>query len=270
MTAFAHHFSFEFRTGLRDRNLLLMNYLFPLGFYALMGVLMGQVNPGFKQTMVPAMVIFALLSSAVLALPGPLVSAREAGIFRSYRINGVPALSILIIPALTTILHTVLVAATIVITGPLFFGAKAPVSAPGFGLTFLAVAVASAGLGVLIGVIASDSRAIVLWSQLIFLPSMVLGGLMLPLSMLPGTLARIAWLLPSAQAMNAFAGLGFGVPAAHPPLQSIVILFAGGLLAFALAIYLFKWDNRSDTHRGHPAMALLALLPYLAGMILFR
>jgi hypothetical protein len=70
--------------------------------------------------------------------------------------------------------------------------------------------------------------------------------------------------------MNAFAGLGFGVPAAHPPLQSIVILFAGGLLAFALAIYLFKWDNRSDTHRGHPAMALLALLPYLAGMILFR
>lgn len=270
MTAFAHHFAFEFRAGLRDRNLLLMNYLFPLGFFALMGALMGQINPGFKETMVPAMVIFALLSSAVLALPGPLVAAREAGIFRSYRINGVPALSILAIPALTTIMHMVLVAMAIVIIGPLAFGAKVPVNGLGFALTFLAVAVACAGLGVLIGVIASDSRAIVLWSQLIFLPSMILGGLMLPVSMLPSTLARFAWLLPSAQAMNAFGGLSLGLTAAHPPLQSVTILFAGGFLAFALAIYLFKWDSRGDTHRGHPALALLALLPYLVGMLLFR
>jgi ABC-2 type transport system permease protein len=269
MTAFVHHFSFEFRAGLRDRNLLLMNYLFPLGFFALLGVLMTQINPGFKETMVPAMVVFAFLSSAVLALPGPLVSAREGGIFRSYRINGVPALSILLIPAVSTIVHMVLVAAAIVICGPLLFGAKMPVIALGSVLTFLAIAVASTGLGVLVGVIASDSRAIVLWSQLVFLPSMLLGGLMVPVSMLPATLARVAWLLPSTQAMNAFNSLGLGLPAVHPPMESIAILLAGGVLAFAVAIYLFKWDSRSDTHRGHPAMALLAVLPYIAGMILF-
>ena len=32
MSAFVNHFSFEFRTGIRDKTLLLMNYLFPLGF----------------------------------------------------------------------------------------------------------------------------------------------------------------------------------------------------------------------------------------------
>jgi ABC-2 type transport system permease protein len=269
MTAFAHHFSFEFRAGLRDRNLLLMNYLFPLGFFALMGVLMTQINPGFKQTMVPAMVTFAFLSSAVLALPGPLVAAREGGIYRSYRINGVPAVSILVVPALSTILHMVLVAAAIIIFGPLLFGAKMPVDALGSILTFLAIAVACTGLGVLIGVIASDSRAIVLWCQLVFLPSMLLGGLMIPVTMLPATLARIAWLLPSTHAMNAFNSLGLGLPAVRPPLQSIAILLAGGVIAFAVAIYLFKWDSRSDTHRGPPAMALLALLPYVVGMVLF-
>lgn len=200
MTAFFHHFLFEFRTGLRDRNLLLMNYLFPLGFFALMGVLMTQINPGFKETMVPAMVVFAFLSSAVLALPGPLVAARDGGIFRSYRINGVPAVSILLIPAVSTTLHMVLVAAAIVICGPLLFGARMPVDAFGSVLTFLAIAVACTGLGVLVGVIASDSRAIVLWSQLVFLPSMLLGGLIVPVSMLPPTLARVAWLLPSTQA----------------------------------------------------------------------
>lgn len=69
--------------------------------------------------------------------------------------------------------------------------------------------------------------------------------------------------------MNAFNGLGLGLPGVHPPMESIAILLAGGALAFAVAIYLFKWDSRSDTHRGHPAMALLAVLPYVAGMILF-
>ena len=33
MTAFANHISFDFRTGIRNRSLLLLNYLFPLAFY---------------------------------------------------------------------------------------------------------------------------------------------------------------------------------------------------------------------------------------------
>ncbi len=88
MKALANHFAFEFKTGLRDSNQLLMNYLFPLAFYALMGLVMTKINPLFAETMVPALVIFAALASTLLGLPGPLVELREAGIYRSYRING--------------------------------------------------------------------------------------------------------------------------------------------------------------------------------------
>jgi len=68
MTAFAQHFVFEFKTGLRNPNQLLLNYLFPLGFYALMGLVMTQINPGFAETMVPAMVVFAIMASTILGL----------------------------------------------------------------------------------------------------------------------------------------------------------------------------------------------------------
>ena len=56
MNAFANHFAFEFRTGLRNKTLLLMNYLFPLGFYLMMGFSWPQINPPFRETMIPAMV----------------------------------------------------------------------------------------------------------------------------------------------------------------------------------------------------------------------
>ncbi len=268
MNAFASHFSFEFRTGIRDKTLLLMNYLFPLGLYGLLGFLMAELNPDFVETMIPAMIIVAILSGTILSLPNPLVAAREAGIFRSYKINGVPAISILTMPALTTILHMVVVAVIITATAPLFFGAPAPVNWLGFILFFLLAAFAHAGLGMLISVISSSTRAVVLWSQLIFLPSMLIGGLMLPYSMLPDVLGKVGLLLPATHAMNVFQGLAQNQVAAFDPLWSVLILLAGGILSFALANYLFCWDSRNTTRRGHPALALVALLPYVVGVVL--
>ena len=268
MSAFINHLSFEFRTGIRNKTLLLMNYLLPLGFYAMMGVVMVQINPGFLEAMIPAMVVFAILAATMLGLPDPLVTAREAGIFRSYKINGVPASSILVIPALTTILHTVVVTIIITVTAPLFFDAPLPINWPGFVLTFVVMAFACAGLGVLIGVISPSSRMTVLWSQLFFIPSMLLGGLMVPYSMLPEAAGRVAQLLPATHAMNAFRGLAQDLTADFDPLGSLVILLASGVLAFGLAIYLFNWDRRNTTQRGHPLLALLAMLPYAVGILL--
>jgi ABC-2 type transport system permease protein len=268
MNAFINHFSFEFRTGIRNQTLLLMNYLFPLGFYAMMGLVMPEINPDFLATMIPAMVVFAVLAATLLGLPDPLVTAREAGIFRSYKVNGVPAVSILVIPALTTIFHMVIVTAVISVTASLFFDAPAPVNWPGFMLTFLALAFVCAGLGVLIGVISPDSRMTVLWSQLIFLPSMLLGGMMLPYSQLPEAVGRVARLLPATLAMNAFRGLAMDGAADFSTLGSLLILLAGGVLAFGLAIYLFNWDRRNATQRGHPLLAVLVLVPFAIGLFL--
>jgi ABC-2 type transport system permease protein len=266
LSAFVTHFSFEFRTGIRNKTLLLMNYLFPLGLYLMMGFIMPGINPLFLETMIPAMVVFAILAATMLGLPDPLVNARETGIFRSYKINGVPASSILVIPALTTMLHLVIVSATITASAPLLFDAPLPVNWPNYVLVFVAMALACAGLGVLIGVISSSTRMTVLWSQLIFIPSMLLGGLMLPYSMLPDAVAKVSQLLPATQAMNAFNGLAMGREADFAPWGSVILLLLSGVLAFVLAIYLFSWDSRNATRRGHPLLAVLALVPYAAGI----
>jgi len=271
MTAFINHFSFEFRTGIRNKQLLFMNYLFPLGFYLMMGFVMPAINPFFLESLIPALIAFAILSTTLLGLPDPLVKAREDGIFRSYKINGIPASSILVIPAATTMLHLLIVAVIITATAPILFDAPLPANWLNFALTFLAMAVACVGISLLIGVISSSTRMTVLWSQLIFLPSMLLGGLMIPYSMLPDAAGKISQLLPATQAMNAFNGLVMGGADYAPwgaPWGSIIVLVLGGMLAFGLSVYLFNWDRRNTTQRGHPVLALLALLPYVAGVFL--
>ena len=48
MRAYLYHFVYEFRTGVRDKSLMLFNYLFPILFLALAGTLMSGINPDFK------------------------------------------------------------------------------------------------------------------------------------------------------------------------------------------------------------------------------
>jgi ABC-2 type transport system permease protein len=268
MTALLNHFAFEFKTGLRNPTLMLMNYLFPLAFYALMGLVMTQINPGFKETLTPAIVIFAILVSTLLGLPAPLVESRDAGIYRSYKINGVPALAILAIPTLTTIFHALIVSAVIALTATPLFGAAPPVDAASFALITLLMAFTCGALGSLIGVIASGSRSTVLWSQLIFLPSMLIGGLMMPLSLLPTSVRSVSGLLPTTHAMQAYAGLAYNQDTLIDPLAAAAILLSAGILAFGLAIYLFNWDSHNRTRRGQPWLALLAAAPFAVGMFL--
>lgn len=64
----------------------------------------------------------------------------------------------------------------------------------------------------------------------------------------------------------------------NPPLQmcrgglprppGALVLLAGGIIASGLALYLFNWDRRNNSRRGHPALAALALLPYILGALL--
>jgi hypothetical protein len=63
--------------------------------------------------------------------------------------------------------------------------------------------------------------------------------------------------------MNAFNGLAMGGVADFNPWGSVIALFASGVLAFVLAVYLFSWDSRNTERFGHPLLALLILLPFV-------
>ncbi len=267
MKAFIAHLQFEFRNAVRDRSLLLLNYLFPLVVYLIIGAMMVKLNPAFQATLIPSMMMFAILSSLILSLPTPLVTAREAGIFRSYRINGVPTRNILAVPAITGIIHMMVVGGIILVTAGPLFQAPMPVHYGWFILGFILICFACAGFGTLIGVISKDSRMTILWSQLIFLPSTMIGGIMIPTGALPDSLRNISCLLPTSWARQIF-DLSLGTGSTSGIIWPVAILFSGGILCFLMASYLFSWDSQIRDKRKNPLWALVVLVPYVAGAML--
>jgi len=266
MKAFAAHMQFEIRNTVRDRSMLLMNYLFPLIVYFTIGAIMTKLNPIFKETLIPSMMMFGILSGMILSLPNSLVAARESGILRSYRINGVPTRNILVVPALTSFLHMTFVGLIILLTAGPMFGASTSIHYGWFFLAFFLICFACAGYGVLIGVISKDSKLTVLYSQLIFLPSTMIGGVMIPVSALPGSLNKIAHLLPTSYAREIF-DIAMGAPVSSSLIWPVAILLSGGFLCFLMASVLFRWDNQVKDKRKNLLWALVVLAPYLAGVL---
>jgi ABC-2 type transport system permease protein len=262
MNAFAHHLAYDFKTGVRDRSKLLMYYLFPLVFFVLVGGLMASVNPGFKQTMLPAMVLFAYMCSALLNLPTLLVTARESGVFRSYRINGVPAASIVSIPVISTAVHMALMSIVICLAGARFYGGVAPASIAGFVAAGALSYATFAGIGTLIGVVAGNSTASMLLGQLLYIPSIILGGLTVPLSALPGGLQKASLLFPATHSMKVFMGLSMP-GSAGTPWASIAVLASAILISFILSAVLFSWDSRAAAPNRRVWTGLLAALPFV-------
>jgi ABC-type polysaccharide/polyol phosphate export permease len=96
---------------------------------------------------------------------------------------------------------------------------------------------------------------------------MLLSGLMMPYDILSASAQTFARLFPATYGMIGYKQLAYSGYPGTQGIAAIIILLTGGLLAFGLAIMMFNWDRHNTTRRFHPALALLALLPYIAGII---
>jgi ABC-type multidrug transport system permease subunit len=98
---------------------------------------------------------------------------------------------------------------------------------------------------------------------------MVFSGMTgLPSRLLPAPLQIASQILPATHGMNAFRGIAQDLQADFSPAGSLIVLVAGGLLAFFMAVYLFTWDRHNAARGRHPLFGLAALMPYVAGMFL--
>lgn len=267
MKAFSTHLLFDLKSGLRDKELLLMNYLFPLGFYFVIGAIMPKLNPQYTDILIPSMMIFSILVSTVLGMPNSLVTSRNSGIFRSYKINGVSKLSMLAIPTVSTILHTIIVTTIILISAPILYKTSLPENILGLMMVFIASTITFSGLALLIGVIADNTSVTVIFAQAIFLPSMLIGGLMFPSSFLPESVAKFSRLLPTTYAMDAYEALATKGNASFNPVISLGLLIASGIISFYLSWYLFRLDNNNTSKSKGKILALGALIPFVLGAI---
>lgn len=246
MKAFFKYLWIQLKMDLRDKGTLLVFYLVPLIFFFVMGAVFSSINPLMTTTLAASMTIFSVTMGAVMGCPTPIVKMRESGTLRAFKVNGIPDIAVLSVQAISAFLHLFLVSVIIYMVSPLAFHSAIPKS-PALYFAVLAVFLfASIGIGLLIGVVARDQSFATMLSMVIFLPSLLLSGIMFPATMLPKSFMWLGRIFPATHALQSFFGLAYQTKTDMNANLSLSIIAGIGLLMFVLAIWRFNNVRRSE------------------------
>lgn len=198
MNTFFYGIGLQWKMDIRSKTMLITCYLVPLLFFALMGSIFIKVMPEMKETLISSMIVMGVSMGAFIGMPASLVEAYGSDVKKLYRSNGMPLALSLITMALSSFLHLMLLSVILLLAAPAAFKAALPKSLPLFFAALIPYTAASLSLGAVLGLAVKSQAKLTMLSQLVFLPSLMLSGIMFPAQFLPKPLAMLGNLFPAA------------------------------------------------------------------------
>ncbi len=186
----------------------------------------------------PILVLFVLAMLAIQALPDVLTRYRELGVLKRLRTTPVsPAL--LLGAQMVLIFGVSLVCLVIIVVVPGILGAPWPKNPVGFVLSYLLVAWALMGLGMLIASLFRNAKVAAGFGTVFFFVLQFFAGLWINRAAMPDWMRHISDLTPSGAATQALSDSASG----HwPRLLHLGVLVAWGVVTSVAATRLFKWE----------------------------
>jgi ABC-2 type transport system permease protein len=259
MDAFLHQFRVSLNLHFRNRMALIYSYLFPTIFLIAFWVLYRYDRVPLARHMGELLTVTAL-GGACFGLPTTMVSERERGVWRRYRLAPVRTGTLL---ASTVAARYVLLVLAGLLQVALAMGVGMPLPNHPLDLwiAFSFVAFALLGLGLVIATLADNVPAVQALGQCIFLPMLIIGGVAVQLSSLPGWAQHVSAFFPGRYAVEAMqssvTGQGLRVMG-----FSLLALLLIGLAGFVAGIRNFRWDAEQRfaqrNGKGWVAVALAA------------
>ena len=197
MNGFLYSLTLQWKLDIRSKSLLVTYYIVPLIFFLLMGGIFTSVMPEMGSTLIQSMLVMSVSMGAFLGLPPSLIETYGSDIKKIYKANGVPIHLGLVTMVLSAFIHLMITCMVILLLAPILFKANLPSQ---FLLFFLALAIyifVSLSIGSILGLTVNNQAKLTMIAQLVFLPSIMLSGIMFPISLLPDFLQVIGHVFPA-------------------------------------------------------------------------
>lgn len=246
MKAYLKYLWVQLKMDLRDKGTLLNYYLVPLVFFLVMGAVFSSINPVMKTTLAASMTIFAVTMGAVMGAPLPMVRMRESGTLRAFKVSGIPGRAVIAVHSLSAFIHLFIVSIVIYFISPLAFGAQIPLSPGLYGVVLACLLFASIAIGLFIGVTARSQSFATMFSMAVFMPSLLLSGIMFPAEMLPDSLNWVGLIFPATHALRSFSSMAYHMNIDINTGVSIMVLAVTGVLLYILSVWRFNSIRKSE------------------------
>jgi ABC-2 type transport system permease protein len=239
MNGFLQHFTVSLKLHLRNRMALIYGFIFPTIFLIAFWVLYRFEQVPLIRHMGELLTVTAL-GGACFGLPTTMVSERERGVWRRYRLA--PVATATLVAGTIAARYLLLIAAAVVqLLLAMALGMPAPANPLQLFVAFTLVSFAFIGLGLVIAMMADTVPAVQALGQCIFLPMLIIGGVAVPLATLPEWAQRLSSFFPGRYAVEAIHAcvMGSGLNVVRFSAAALMLIGSAGLLA---SVMMFRWD----------------------------
>jgi ABC-type transport system involved in cytochrome c biogenesis permease component len=262
MDALLKQTAISLRLHYRNRMALLYSYLFPIIFLLAFYVLYRHESVVLARHMGELLTV-GILGGACFGLPTTMVSERERGVWRRYRLAPVPTAAL--VSSTIAARYAILVTAGLLqLALALALGMPFPRHPAHLLLAFTFVSFAFIGLGLVMATLADNVPAVQALGQCIFLPMLIIGGIAVPLASLPDWAQHVSAFFPGRYAVQAVQACvaGAGLRAVGFDLLALTIIGAAGCIAGAM---MFRWDAQQRfAARRHKAWIVVPVAAWVA------
>ena len=211
MNCFLYSLVLQWKLDIRSKSLLVTFYIVPLVFFLIMGGIFTSVIPGMGSTLIQSMIVMSVSMGAFLGLPPSLVEIYGSDIKKIYNANGVPIYLGLVTILLSAFVHLMMTCIVILLLAPILFKASLPTQLPIFLLSLTIYIIVSLSIGCILGLTLKNQAKLTMLAQLVFLPSIMLSGIMFPISLLPDFLQVIGHVFPAYWGYRLMLENGFSI-----------------------------------------------------------
>ena len=197
MNGFLYSVVLQWKLDIRSKSLLVTCYIVPLIFFLLMGGIFTSVMPEMRSTLIQSMIVMSVSMGAFIGLPPSLIETYGNDVKKVYKANGVPIYLGLITMFLSAFIHLMISCIIILSLAPILFKATLPVQLPLFVLALAVYIIVSLSIGSILGLTVKNQAKLTMIAQLVFLPSIMLSGIMFPITLLPDFLETIGRIFPA-------------------------------------------------------------------------
>ncbi len=223
MSAVLYGVTLQWKQDIRSKTMLITCYLLPLMFFFFMGGIFTSIVPESRHTLIQSMTIFGVSMGALVGLPPSLVEIYGSDIKKVYQANGVPLFLGVVTNFISAFLHLLIMCVIIYVIAPITFNATPPINLPFYIGSLIAFIAATLSIGCILGLLVKNISKLTMISQIIFLPSIMLSGIMFPSNMLPRALEYAGRIFPATWGYRLMTNDDFNL-ALYIPLIMIFVI----------------------------------------------
>ncbi len=247
--ALAGHCGLMLRLNFRSPQAIVYGYLVPVIFLVAFGSVFRGERPALWHEMGQVLTI-SLLGGACFGFPTALVAERERGVWRRYQLLPMAAGWLLMSAVMARLILVASMVAVQIGLARLLYGTPWPVHPGGLAVGFLFVAAALLGLGLVVAAVAENVPAVQALGQCLFLPMVLIGGVGVPLAVLPEWAQRLAAFMPGRHAVEVLQACYSDPRGLRLAGVSLGALGLIGAAAGIAGVKLFRWGPERTRRRG--------------------